>query len=143
MTSWRDTASPQAQADLDGLLNPAVGFAQQQLEKRGEFHPYAVAVRADGETEMVDASLAVDNSLDMVAVLWEALAHRRDGIRAVAVVADVRVVSDGGDAIGAEIEHAEGTALKLVLPYKKKRFGRGVEFGELRVSAGTRHIWVD
>ena len=147
MASWRDTASAQAQADLDGLFDTASEFARQQLEKRGEFHPYAVVVRTDGETAFVDASLAVDtdqpSSVDIIAACRETLAATRDELRAAAVVADVRLVSMGGDAIQVEVEHAEGTAITILLPYTKKRFGRGVQFGELRASAGTRHVWVD
>lgn len=55
MTSWRDGASEQAQADLDGLMNVALGFAQQQLAKHGEFFPCAAAVRWDGQIEMIAA----------------------------------------------------------------------------------------
>ena len=49
MTSWRDSASPEAQNDLDQLLVMGIEFAQQQLSSRGEFAPYAAAVGVDGQ----------------------------------------------------------------------------------------------
>ena len=45
--TWRDVASPQAQADLDELLSAALGAAMEHLEKNGEFYPFAMSV--DGE----------------------------------------------------------------------------------------------
>lgn len=144
MTSWREHASPQAQADLDGLLEPALGFAQQQLAQHGEFFPYAVVVRTDGETEMVAARPDATNdrpaSADVITACRTTLAERRDQLRAAAIVADVRL-TDGGDAIQAELEHTEGPALTILLPYSKKRFGRGIDYGQLRAAAGTRHVW--
>ncbi len=96
---------------------------------------------------MVAAAPEADNdrpaSLDVIAELRAGLAETRGEIRAAAVVADVRLVSAGGDAIQVEVEHAQGTALTVLLPYNKKRFGRGVEFGDLRLSAGTRKVWLD
>lgn len=146
MTSWRDTASVQAQADLDRLLNPALGFAQQQLEKHGEFFPYAVVVRADSETEMVasrpDAADDRPPSGDVVDACRTTLAERRDQLRAAAVIADVRLPG-GEDAIRVELEHTEGPALTILLPYSKKRLGRGIEYGQLQAAAGTRHVWLD
>ena len=146
MTSWRDDASEQAQADLDGLLNPALGFAQQQLEKQGEFFPYAVVVRADSETEMVaarpDAADDRPQSTDVVTACRKTLAERRDQLRAAAVIADVRLPS-GEDAIRVELEHTEGPALTILLPYSRKRFGRGIEYGQLQAAAGTRHVWLN
>jgi len=145
MTSWREGASTQAQTDLDGLLNPALGFAQQQLENHGEFFPFAVVVRADGGTEMVAARSDVQDdrpaSADVIDACRSTLAEQRNRLRAAAVVADVRLPG-GGDAIRVELEHTEGPALAVVLPYAKKRFGRGIDFGQLQAAAGTRHIWL-
>jgi hypothetical protein len=145
VTSWRDSASPEAQADLDGLLDPALEYAEHQLEKRGEFFPFAVTVNADGEIAYVLPALegARPRSLHVIAVLRDGFAQERDELRAVAIVAEVEFVSEGGDGIQVELEHAEGTAITLQLPYKKKRFGRGVELGELSASVGTRHTWLD
>jgi hypothetical protein len=145
MASWRDSASPQAQQDLDGLLEPALGFAQQQLAQHGEFFPYAVVVRTDGQTEMVaarpDAGEDRPASADVITACRTTLAERRDQLRAAAVVADVHL-PDGSDAVQVELEHTEGPALTIQLPYTKKRFGRGIDYGPLRAGAGTRHVWL-
>ncbi|MCP4305630.1 MAG: hypothetical protein GY788_12265 [bacterium] len=145
MRSWRNTASPQTQQDLDTLLDTALGFAQQQLDKHGEFFPYAVMVRSDGETEMVTARPDADNdrpaSADVITACRITLTERRDQLRAAAVVADV-CLPGGGDAVRVELEHTEGPALTVLLPYARKRFGRGIDFGELQAAAGTKHVWL-
>jgi hypothetical protein len=144
MTSWRDSASPQAQHDLDSLLEPALGFAQQQLAKHGEFFPYAVVVRADGETEMIAGRPDPDDerpaSNDVIDACRIVLTERRDHLRAVAVIADVRL-REGSDAIRVELEHTEGAALTVLLPYSKKRFGRGIDYEQLQAATGERHVW--
>src|SRR5205823_540247 len=48
-----------------------------------------------------------------------------------------------GDAVRVELEHAEGQAIAVLLPYKKKRLGRGLEFQSLRAGTGSRQIWAD
>jgi hypothetical protein len=145
VSSWRETASAEARADLDGLLNVALGFAQQQLTTRGEFYPYAAAIGADGQPEMVAAQPHPGDdsprSADVAAACFGALTDKRDSIRAGAVVSDVRM-SDGGDAIRVDLEHADGHALTVLLPYAKKRLTKKVEFGQLRAEVGQRQIWM-
>ena len=57
MTSWRDSLSAEAQADMDNMLDAALPFAQQMLTKHGEFYPYAVSMSAGGEVAMVAADV--------------------------------------------------------------------------------------
>jgi len=57
MTSWRDSASQQAQDDLDGLLNMTLPFAQQMLAKGGEFYPFGATVTTSGETWLLAGDL--------------------------------------------------------------------------------------
>jgi hypothetical protein len=39
------------------------------------------------------------------------------------------------------VEHREGPAIAVFLPYKKKRFGRGIEYGSLSAGAGQGQVW--
>jgi hypothetical protein len=143
MASWRDTASQQAQDDLDGPLNPALGFAQQQLDNHGEFYPYAVVVDADGQQRMVAADTGDEQpaSADLITTLIAALSDDRDHLRAAAIVADVRLPELGSDAIRVTLEHSEHIALSVLLPYKTRRFGRAIDSGDLQTEAAASLIW--
>ena len=85
MASWRDTASQQAQDDVDGLLESALGFAQQQLDKYREFYPYAVVVHSDGQQRMVAADIGNEQppSADVITTLIASLGEQREQLRAV------------------------------------------------------------
>lgn len=143
MASWRDSASQQAQDDLDGLLDAALGFAQQQLEAHGEFYPYGVVVDEQGQQQMVAADSDVERpaSSDLITRLIAALSERRDHLRAAAIVADVRVPELDSDAVRVTLEHSERVALTVLLPYRTRRFGRGVQYGELQAGPAAAFIW--
>lgn len=133
MASWQDSLSEQALDDLDGLAKSALPFAKQQLDRHGEFFPYGLALNAAGETRMVAADPDLGDrppSLEVLGTIVDGMRMERDQLRAVALVADVRI-SDG-DAVRVELEHREGQATVVLLPYKKKRFGRGIDFGDMR-----------
>lgn len=143
MTSWRDTASQQAQDDLDELLGSALGFAQQQLDTHGEFYPYAVVFDSDGQQRMVaaDTGSGRPDSSEVITSLIAGIAEERDQLRGVAIVADVRVPEIGSDAVRVTLEHSEYVALTVLLPYRTRRFGRGVVYGDLQASAAPPFIW--
>jgi hypothetical protein len=142
VASWRDVASQQAQDDLDGLSNTTLPFAKQMLEKSGEFFPFGATVAVSGET----AFLAGDpgqgehpRSTDVLSLLVDGLRIKRADLRAVATCFDVRLPDS--DAVRVELEHQEGQALAVMLPYKKKRLGRGVEYGDLRAGVANKQVW--
>jgi hypothetical protein len=142
MASWRDSATQQAQDDLDGLVGTALPFAQQILDQHGEFFPYGVALNDSGEARMIAADSDPGEhpeSADVLRTLVQGLQRDRASLRAVAVVADVRVADS--DAIRVDVEHREGHAISVLLPYKKKRLGRGIEYGSLAASTGRTQIW--
>lgn len=143
MASWRDAASQQAQDDLDGLLGPALGFAEQQLDKRGEFYPYAIVMDNDGQQRIITTDTGEEQpaSADLITALISALSEERNDLRAAAIVADVRVPEIGSDAVRVTLEHAEQVALSVLLPYRRRRLGRGIDYGDLQAGAAAAFIW--
>lgn len=140
--SWRDAASQEAQDDLDGLVNATLPFAQQMLERHGEFFPFAAGVTADGIVELFGADPGADDrpaSTDVLDQLVGGLRERAGSLRAIALVADVR--AGESDAVRVELEHCDGHAICVLLPYRKKRLRRGIDFGDLGASPGPHRIW--
>jgi hypothetical protein len=142
MTSWRDSASQQAQDDLDGLLNVTLPFARQMLAERGEFYSFGATVAVSGETRLLAGDPGQGErpaSADVLSTLLEGLRQRRSDPRAVAICADVRL--EDSDAVRIELEHRDGQAMAVLMSYKKKRLGRGVEYQDLRVGTADKQVW--
>lgn len=135
MTSWRESTSQQAQQDLDALLELTLPFAQQQLAEHGEFFPFAAAVGVDGAPRLIAADPGVGERPASRDVLDQLVG----GLRAAALVADVRVGES--DAARVELEHRDGQAICVLLPYKRRRLRRGVAYGELGAAPGQPRIW--
>jgi len=142
MTSWRETTSQEAQEDLDALLELTLPFAQQQLAEHGEFFPFAAAVGVDGAPRLITADPGLGErpaSTDVLDQLVGGLREQAGDIRAAALVADVRVGES--DAARVELEHRDGQAICVLLPYKRRRLRRGVDYGELGAAPAQPRIW--
>jgi len=142
MTTWRDTASQTVREDLDALLNAVLPFAQELLDKNGQFYPFGAVVGGDGNLSLASAPTAVGRRAapaNILADLVAAASAKSASLRAVAFVSDVLVA--GKDAIHVELEHSRGTALRIVVPYKINRSTRLVRFGQLSASSGQAKVW--
>jgi hypothetical protein len=146
MSAWRESTSPQAQVDLDQLVSAALGMAQQLLGANHEFFPFAAAITTGGAVEFV-AGRGPDDGDDqpaadvLLASCESILRLRRDQLRAAGLTADVRTAD--GEAIQVDVEHVEGAALRVLLPYTRHRLGRVKEYGELSASMGVPRVWTD
>ncbi len=142
MTSWRDTTSVLAQDDLDGLLSIVVPFAEDMLGKHGEFYPFGGSISSHGDASLTAAELGLGESPSsdrLLAGLYEGARAHAATTRAAAFVTDVRV--DGSDAVRVELEHLEGVALDVLLPYARGRFTKTLTFGQMSVARGEPKIW--
>jgi hypothetical protein len=133
--------------DLDALLNVLLPFAQEMLAKRGEFLPFGASMSQDGEIAMAAASLSDPQTPEqLLRTLEDGLRTRASAseIRAAGVCADVRIrhpdTDQVSDAIQARLEHAEGEAVDVLLPYRKKLFGR-LTYGEPFAEPGSGTIF--
>jgi len=138
MSSWRDGVSEDVQAELDKAWLAAVTFAEQMLEREGAFHPYAVKLSEEGEMEMATVPAGAEDALQ---TLLDGLAAQRNALRVGAVVAAVHLESIQSDAVRVDIEHREGVALTLVLPYTRKKLRKKVEWGETQSMLVGPRIW--
>lgn len=134
--------------EMDALLDTLLRFAQQMLDKHGEFYPYAAALDSSGELQMVAADPGEErpDSSELIELLYEGLTRQASAgeIRALGVTADVQVSAPDSlemtDAIKVAIEHASSDPVEVFLPYVKRRF-RGAQYGELFAQPGTARVF--
>lgn len=132
--------------ELNDLLNGAVEVAAEMLEQEGEFEPFALALRNDGE--ILHLSPDDDGQEDrepeqVVESLRNTLRDAREGYRAVAVVADVTLEDENDQAMSAAIqvamEHTSEEPVNCYVPYEFK--GESLELAELVGEPGERVVF--
>jgi hypothetical protein len=139
---------PTPRDEMDTLLDALLPFAQQMIEKHGEFYPYAAALDTSGEIQMVAGYAGEEHpdSSDLIELLYEGLTQQSSAgeIRAAGVCADVRVTPpnsrDMTDAIRVSIEHASSDPIDVFMPYVRRK-RRSPQYGELFAQAGTARLF--
>jgi hypothetical protein len=122
--------SESSRQDFNLLLEPCLSLAKRLLSKFGEFLPFGHAMRANGEIESFAFDAGPDKTgrerVDYGLIAFREVAKTR-GLRATALCFDVRVVppgeSDKSDAIEIQMEHIDGAALSVFLPYQRDSSG--------------------
>ena len=138
-----ETAIPsETQDQFEHLLSAAVEFAHKTITKYGSFQPFVISVGLDGKEAMGMADPGgAGLPLDQLDLLQDGLIARRDDMQAYAIAVDVRIASLGSDAIEVRMARFDGSAVTANIPYKVKRFRRGVELGELITREGEHLVW--
>jgi hypothetical protein len=151
VTSWRDDTSQQVQDELDDLLDVSLRAAQQRLDDVGEFYPFAVTIAEVGRVGVLTPQVqtgprAVADVAEVFELCWTTLRGEADTARAAAVVTNVG--GPDGDAIAVALEHREGPAIEVFLPYVAQGRTNGKKppqrhrFGELQAAPGQSRIWL-
>jgi hypothetical protein len=133
--------------EIQELLNFLLPHAERMLNEHGEFYPYAAALDSGGSIEPVGPAVETDDP-DVSDILVALHADLREqaaegAIRASGIAADVTLTDpDSGettDAVQLELDHAEGDALDVYVPYERE--GSGVKFGELVAAEGREPVF--
>lgn len=132
--------------EMNDLLNGAVEVAAEMLEQEGEFEPFALALRKDGEVmhlspEQDDEELEAEQ---VVESLRKTLREASENYRAVAVVADVTLEDENDQAMSAAIqvsmEHTGEEPVNCYVPYEFK--GEALELADLVGEPGERFVFI-
>jgi hypothetical protein len=139
----RDEAPQPVQDDLDALARAAFDAAQQLLERRRDFAPFAVVVARDGGQSLVasaEGTAPDPGSQVLLEGLVASVREDRGRYRAVGFVA--LVFTRTGDAVRVELEHRDGgPATVLLRPCRPSRLRRRVWTGPVGESPGSRLVW--
>jgi len=145
MTSWREGVSASTQGDVDGLIDAAVRIAQRHLLQASEFAPFALVVDLEGRMLAVDldtSALGKHPESDELAVATAAQLRRlSESARCTALALNARLSQPRTDAIEVRVEHRDGPALLVFVPYKRPKFGGSAEYGDLMAYPGERDVW--
>ncbi|MDR2957235.1 MAG: hypothetical protein LBU61_03505 [Coriobacteriales bacterium] len=144
MNSWRDSVSQAAQDDLDNLYAASLHMACELLEKNQEFYPFAFALSVDDEMTPIAVHLGSEfpDSNSVIANLKVVQKSRKHSDKASALTSDVFINQRKSSAIDILMEHREGIALEVIVPYsihgviKKK-----VKLGTIITTPADLLIW--
>jgi hypothetical protein len=136
-----------ASDEIQELVNFLLPHAERMLSEHGEFYPYAAAVDSAGSIEPLGPAVESDDpdvSDILVALHADLREQAAEGtIRASGIAADVTLTDpDSGettDAVQIELDHAEGDAVDVYVPYERE--GDGVKFGELVAAEGREPVF--
>jgi len=132
--------------EIEQLLRYLLPFAEESLNRDGEFRPYAAMVAADGSLKSVESEEGQDPDVgELLVALHTELREQAAGgaIRASGIAADVTLTDpDSGeetDAVQLELDHVDTDAVDVYVPYTTG--DEGIKFGELVAAAGQAPVF--
>ncbi|MFC9437697.1 hypothetical protein [Nocardia sp. NPDC057030] len=139
---WRDSASPQARDDLDTLFEASIGAAADTLGEYGSFAPFMLVIdgtgarvlRALGEPGAATTEDAIRARLELPGDGAELRA--RATVFAVDAAAPVR-----GKAIKVALEHREGQAIDIIVPYRLADDTLDIDVNRANAATAGRRLW--
>ncbi|KLI09331.1 MULTISPECIES: hypothetical protein [Mycobacteriaceae] len=138
---WRASLSQAAQADLDRLFADSIQVAGIGLEHQN-LAPFMLVVATNGDRAM--RNLGAPSGQRSVDAIITALQDETDAesLRARATVMDVTVREPfAGDAINIRLEHREGQAIDILVPYRTTDDGITIDGQAMTASVDVARLW--
>src|ERR1700761_9474930 len=137
MSEWPGEASDEVQEDFDRLAEVTIAAAQHFLDLNGDFIPFPMAIKSDGELALIGLEQPQPPSppdptevIDGIVGLFR---ERRGSVRALAIGADIEIPAEAMDAIEVRLEHRDGFAITLIVPYQMDPLDESYLYDEPRV----------
>lgn len=143
MTISRPAPTTRAQDDLEDLIDFVLDVARRQLNSHGKCPPFAAALPNDGLPTLIAVETHGKRVTQaaLVEASFETLADMRHDIVAGAVVWIADITNEKTAAIRVDIEHVDGHASIVLLPFLRRPLRRQTDYGMRRLFQGKRHIW--
>lgn len=134
-------------AECENLMNSALPFAEQMLQKHGEFFPYGAALKATGEILSFAGYDGHEQppSNDIIRLLKEGFIKgaKSGEYKATALVYDVKIVlpssSKKSDAISVSLNHRDNYSVTVFFPYQL--LNGQLTFGEAFAQKGAADVF--
>jgi hypothetical protein len=136
---------PLDRRQLDDLLEAMLPFAQQMLDKHGEFFPFGAAMLREGKVALVAGKTesAQPPSVEVIELIRAGMRSKQAEYLAIGVCYDVRVRtaadSPPTDAVCVSLEHRDGMVADVFQPYTKR--GKKIEYRELYAQRGRKTVF--
>ena len=136
-----------AKSESEDLMNSALPFAEQMLQKHGEFFPYGQALDVNGKVVSVSASNGKEHppSAEIIVLLKKAFVQGASAgkYKATALIYDVRVQLPSSDiksdAIAVSLNHKDNYSVVVFFPYKRE--GTKLIMGEVFANRGEGDVF--
>ncbi|AKC40696.1 Uncharacterised protein [Mycolicibacterium phlei] len=139
---WRSTASPQAQDDVDKLFGDAIKFVAVELAHADDFAPFMMVIGLAGDVSVRRSAIAAMPQDETGIIDGLELPSDRQQLRARAAVLDVTAsVPVAGDAIKIKLEHSEGIAIDMLVPYRIDSEGATIDVQAANAARAELLLW--
>ena len=134
--------------ELNKLLEALLPLAQQTLAESGEFFPFGATTSREGAISLVSGQTGEEHPtsqalIDMIVGNFQKMAASKE-ISAAGLCFAVRVTPPGQsgmvDAICTRLEHADGEAIDVLLPYSREGQEQ-IAYGDLFAVPGSRRVF--
>ena len=144
--AWGDNVQ-EGKDEAQELMDSVLPFAEQMLNKHGEFIPYGGAMKSNGEIISVAGTDGEEQpkSANITEILQDGFRNeaKNGTYKATAIVYDVRIRSpetgDASDAIAIALDHKSGYSVVVLLPYTLEN-GQ-LEYGQISAQAGENSVF--
>ena len=126
--------------DITAVADALFDFARGMLRRQRQFYPFGAVLPVGGTVDLVsgsDLSHPWAENDELRRLLEDHLARRASQED----IAAAGVCTQRDAVVEVRVEHRTGRAITLSMPYKARRIGRSVEFGNIEAGEGGHVIF--